>query len=221
MTMQEAMLQRHMVRKYSDTPLPDTITEQLNERLRENNQAHDLCMKLMRNNDRGVSFLIKILLAKGVKNYIILAGSENDPDRNEKLGYAGADMMLFAQTLGLNTWWVGGTYNRQVAEFIPSGKVAGILAIGYGKTQGVAHKSKSAAEVSSFDGDAPAWFSAGIEAALLAPTALNKQDFMIHGSGRGVSVNCKESVFSAINLGLVKYHFELGAGKENFDWVSG
>lgn len=29
----------------------------------------------------------------------------------------------------------------------------------------------------------------------------------------------KEAIFSGIDLGIGKYHFEVGAGKENFKWI--
>ena len=59
----------------------------------------------------------------------------------------------------------------------------------------------------------------GIEAALLAPTALAKQAFMIKGRGNQVSISCKNGIFTGVDTGLVKYHFELGAGKDTFEWV--
>ena len=68
-------------------------------------------------------------------------------------------------------------------------------------------------------GEIPAWFIDGVNAALLAPTALNKQEFTIKGVGSKVVITAnKESIFSGADIGLVKYHFELGAGKENFSW---
>ncbi len=68
-------------------------------------------------------------------------------------------------------------------------------------------------------GPAPAWFDKGVEALLLAPTALNKQAFTVRREGRKVSLTCSSGVFSGVDLGIGKYHFELGAGRENFDWA--
>ena len=143
------------------------------------------------------------------------------PDGADELcGYCGADLMLYAQTLGLNTWWVGGTYNRKGAQEKSEGaKPVGIIAVGYGQTQGVPHKTKTAEQVSSYDGEAPKWFKDGIEAALLAPTALAKQAFTISGIENKVSISCDNGIFTGVDTGLVKYHFELGAGKDNFEWV--
>ena len=218
MDIKEAMSQRHMVRKYLDKKIPDDIVKKINERIEINNKRYNLNMKLMLNNDTGVSSIIKLILARGVNNFIILAG-DNSPDLEEKLGYSGADIMLYTQTIGLNTWWVGGTYNRGVSKYVDNKKVTGIIAIGYGQTQGVPHKSKTVEEVSKYKNTIiPSWFIAGVDAALLAPTALNKQDFMIIGNGNKVSIECDNGIFTGSNVGLIKYHFELGAGKENFEW---
>ena len=211
MDMKQAMKERHMVRKYTDEPIPEDIVEKLNRRVRENNEQYGLSIKLMTNDDSAVPGVIKLILAKGVNNFFIMAG----PDGADELcGYCGADLMLYAQTLGLNTWWVGGTYNRKGAQ-----KKVGIIAVGYGQTQGVPHKTKTAEQVSSYDGEAPQWFKNGIEAALLAPTALAKQAFTIKGKGNKVSISCDNGIFTGVDTGLVKYHFELGAGKDCFEWV--
>ena len=175
-------------------------------------------MKLMVNNNKGVSSIMKLILAKGVNNFIILAG-DNSEKLDERLGYSGADIMLFAQTLGLNTWWVGGTFNRSVSQYVDNKKVTGIISIGYGESQGKPHKSKMVEDVSKYIGTViPSWFISGVDGALLAPTALNKQDFMIIGDGNKVKIECDNGIFTGSNVGLIKYHFELGAGKENFEW---
>ena len=217
MTIKEAMKERHMVRKYVDKEIPEDVVLKLNERIEQNNDKYNLSIKLMLNNDKAVNSIIKLLLAKGVKNYIILAGNESD-DLAELLGYSSADIMLYAQTLGLNTWYVGGTFNRGVSKYVPNKKVIGIVAIGYGVNNGEPHKSKTIEEVSCYDGNMPNWFKEGIEASLLAPTALNKQDYKIIGKGNNVKIEIDNGIFTGANKGLIKYHFELGAGKENFEW---
>lgn len=218
MDFKEAMQKRHMVRKYTDKPLSDEIIAKINERIELNNKTYDLNMKLMINNSKGVSSIMKLIMARGVNNFIILAGDVSG-NLDERLGYSGADIMLYAQTLGLNTWWVGGTFNRSVRRYVDNKKVTGIIAIGYGQTQGVPHKSKNVEDVSKYEGTIiPPWFISGVEGALLAPTALNKQDFMLIGNGNRVKIECSNGIFTGSNVGLIKYHFELGAGKGNFEW---
>ena len=197
MDMKEAMKARHMVRKYTDRTIPADIVDKLNERIRMNNELHGLSIRLMTNDKSAVPGVVRLILAKGVNNFFIMAG----PDGADELcGYCGADLMLYAQTLGLNTWWVGGTYNRKGAQEKSEGaKPVGIIAVGYGQTQGVPHKTKAAEQVSSYDGEAPQWFT-------------------ISGTENKVSISCDNSIFTGVDTGLVKYHFELGAGKDNFQW---
>ena len=218
MNLKEAMQKRHMVRKYINKPISDELINKINERISMNNKKFNLSMKLMVNNNKGVSSIMKLIMAKGVNNFIILAG-DNSSNLDERLGYSGADIMLFAQTLGLNTWWVGGTFNRSVSQYVDNKKVTGIIAIGYGESQGKPHKSKMVEDVSNYNGTViPSWFISGVDGALLAPTALNKQDFMIIGNKNKVKIACDNGIFTGSNVGLIKYHFELGAGKENFKW---
>ena len=221
MTIKEAVKQRHMVRKFTDKPIPADLAELLNARIAENNAAHGLNLKLVTGNSDGIGGMAKMLLTKTVHSYIVLAGKDR-ADLDEKLGYCGADLCLYAQTLGLNTWWVGGMFSGKGAMKHLETKdvrVNGVIAIGYGQTQGVPHKSKTAAEISQYNGAAPQWFLDGVEALLCAPTALNKQPYMVRGDGDRVSLTAGEGHFAGIDLGIGEYHFEVGAGKDNFQWV--
>lgn len=222
MTLQEAMSARHKVSKYKDIPLSADVIRQLNDRIKAQNQKYGLNMQLVTESKDAMPGVIAALMSKGVKNYIILAGPDT-PDVDEKLGYSSADLMLYAQTLGLNTWWIGGMYSRKNTKKNSNAgdnaKIIGIVVVGYGENQGVPHKSKSASEVSSYEGNAPEWFKAGVSAALLAPTAMGKQAFTIKGKGNKVSMTCNNGSYSGADLGIGKYHFELGAGKDNFEWM--
>ena len=221
MTMKEAIEKRHMVRQYTDKAIPADIEGFLRARIAENNQKYGLHLALVTGNSDGIGSMAKLLLSRTVNNYIVLAGTDT-LELDEKLGYCGADLILYAQTLGLNTWWVGGMFNGKGALKNLSNqdvRVNGVIAIGYGRTQGVPHKSKTAAEISEYNGDAPQWFIDGVNALLYAPTALNKQPYVVKGDGNRVSISAGDGHFSGIDLGIGKYHFEVGAGKENFEWA--
>ena len=220
MTMKEAIKERHMVRQYTDKAIPADIVELINARIAESNKKYKLALALVVGNSDGIGGMAKLLLSRTVNNYIVLAG-EDTSELDEKLGYCGADLILYAQTLGLNTWWIGGMFNGKGALKNLSNKavrVNGVIAIGYGRTQGVPHKSKTAAEISEYNGDAPQWFGDGVDALLYAPTALNKQPYVVKGNGNKVSIFAGDGHFSGIDLGIGKYHFEVGAGRENFEW---
>ena len=112
MDLKEAMEQRHTVRSYIDRPLPSEVIRLLAERIQKNNEAYRLHMQLITENIEAFGPLLRLILAKGVRNYIILSAPAG-PTVEERLGYCGADVMLYAQTLGLNSWWVGGTFNKK------------------------------------------------------------------------------------------------------------
>lgn len=140
MDLKEAMEQRHTVRSYIDRPLPSEVIRLLAERIQKNNEAYRLHMQLITENIEAFGPLLRLILAKGVRNYIILSAPAG-PTVEERLGYCGADVMLYAQTLGLNSWWVGGTFNKKGvqknADSAGTEKIIGLIAIGYGATQGV------------------------------------------------------------------------------------
>lgn len=69
MTIKEAISVRHVVRKYVDKPIPAEILEKLNARIAENNSGYGLEMKLKIDDDKAFNAIIKMILAKGVRNY--------------------------------------------------------------------------------------------------------------------------------------------------------
>lgn len=217
----EAMAERHTVRQYTDQKIPAEIIRRLTVKLDKSNEKHNLNMRLVTENTAAYGLSMKLMQAKGIRNYIVLSG-KNKPGVEEKLGYCGAEIMLYAQTLGLNSWWVGGTYRkRKVKKYAgvsKAEKMTGILVIGYGALENPPHTSKRADEISRYHGEAPEWFIKGVETVLLAPTALNKQAFRIIGDESKVAMTYQKGMFSGANLGIGKYYFEVGAGKQNFEW---
>ena len=57
MTIQEAMGQRHTVRKYTDKPISGELVEKLNARIADNNQEHGLSLSLVTGNADGLGVL--------------------------------------------------------------------------------------------------------------------------------------------------------------------
>ena len=134
---------------------------------------------------------------------------------DEKCGYYGERLVLRAQQLGLNTCWVAMTYTKIKTAFSigPGEKLCIVIALGYGETQGVAHRSKAFEKAARVEGAVPDWFKKGVEAALLAPTAMNQQKFQFVLDGDQVSAKAGIGFYTKIDLGIAAYHFEIGAGK--------
>lgn len=221
MNIQEAVQVRHSVRTYENKALDDNAISALSECIAQCNKDGDLHVQLVLNEPKAFdSFMAHYGKFSGVTNYVALIGKKSD-DLEEKIGYYGEKIALLAQTIGLNTCWVAMTYKKIKTAFtVNKGeKLCMVLAIGYGKTQGVAHKNKPMEKVCSFDNETPAWFLDGVKSALLAPTAMNQQKFYFTLNNGVVTAKAGGGFYTKVDLGIVKYHFEIGAGTDNFRWA--
>ena len=221
MNLEEAMKARHSVRQYHNKPLAAEAISCLQAEIAACNQESGLHIQLVTNEEKAFDgFMAHYGKFSGVTNYIALIGKK-DGDLEEKCGYYGQRLVLKAQQLGLNTCWVAMSYSKiKTAFLIGRGeKLCVVIALGYGKTQGVPHKSKALGEVAQAEGEMPGWFRNGAELALLAPTAMNQQKFTFTLSGSRVTAKPGMGFYTKVDLGIAKYHFEIGAGKENFTWA--
>lgn len=221
MTILEAMEHRHAVRSYLDRPIPADIVAALQAEVEACNAEAGLHIQLITDEPRAFgSFTAHYGMFSGVKNYFALVGKKSD-GLDEALGYYGERLVLQAQMLGLNTCWVALSFSRsKCGAVIDAGeKLVIVIPVGYGATQGKPHKSKPMERLCSVSGTMPDWFRAGMEAAMLAPTAVNQQKFLLTLHEDTVQARATGGFYSKVDLGIVKYHFELGAGKENFRWA--
>lgn len=221
MELLEAIKNRHSVRSYSDRKIEGDVKDKLQQFIDDCNNESGLNMQLVLEEPKAFgNFFIPYGKISGVRNYIALVGAKTD-DLDVKCGYYGEKVVLYAQMLGLNTCWVGIGYRKTPNAFTVGAneKLCLIIAIGYGNNQGKAHKSKTFEQVSRVQGAVPDWFRKGVEAALLAPTAINQQQFRFSLDGNKVSARAGIGFYAKVDLGIVKYHFEVGAGKENFQWA--
>lgn len=217
----EAMRQRHSVRSYTSKKIEGKIKEELTEYIRQCNKESGLNMQLVLNEPKAFSgFMAHYGKFTGVQNYIAVIGPKG-PALDEKCGYYGEKIVLYAQQLGLNTCWVALTYTKTKGAFcIEAGeKLVLVIAIGYGAAHGIAHKSKSPEAVSNINSTSPEWFKKGVAAALLAPTAMNQQKFTLALTGSKVTATAGRGFHTKLDLGIIKYHFEIGAGTKSFEWA--
>ena len=215
----KAMKERHSVRAYKDQPITGATLERLKAMVDKANADSGLHIQLVLNEPKAFdSRMAHYGKFSGVKNYLALIG-KRDGDLDEKCGYYGEQIVLGAQTLGLNTCWVALTYKKIPEAFTveKDEKLLMVIAIGYGEDQGRPHASKFYDEVAK-PHDAPQWFKSGVEAALLAPTAINQQKFSFELRGDKVRAKAKFGTCSKTDLGIVKYHFEVGSGKDSTIW---
>ena len=223
MELLDAIKARHSVRKYTDKPIEMAKVGALKAEMERINADAGLNIQLVLDEPKAFSTgMWKYGQFSGVRNYFAMAGPKGK-DAEEKIGYYGEELVILAQTLGLNTCWVGLTYKKIPGTFtLRDGDIVHcVIALGYGTIPGVQHPLKPAEGFYECEGVPPRWFQDGLEAALLAPTAVNQQKFkFILHPGNVVETKTSFSMAGYVNidLGIVKYHFEVGAGKENFMW---
>lgn len=228
MTLTEAITARHSVRQYLNKPIEVEKIEAIQECIALCNREGGVHFQLIANEPQAfASMLAKYGKFENVSNYLaIVAPKGNSGDVTA--GYYGEKLVLQLQILGLNSCWVGGTFKKvkEAYSVEQDEELKCVISFGYGATQGKPHPQKKTfddvAVNKSVASSFPDWFVHGVEAALLAPTAVNQQKFafVLH-DGNQVEAQAKFSLigYSNLDLGIAKYHFEIGAGKENFSWV--
>ena len=225
MTLREAIKARHSVRQYLDKPIEAEKIKQLQTLIEKSNREAGLHMQLVTGEPNAFGGgMAKYGKFSGVRNYIAMVCKKGD---DTALGYYGEQVVLLAQTLGLNTCWVGLTFSKQPDKFeVQSGEhLVCLVPVGYGATQGVQHPQKKTIDDVAEGKPFPEWFIRGVEAALLAPTAVHQQLFrFVLRDGNKVEAKKVFSLtngfgYAPIDLGIAKCHFEIGAGKENFEWI--
>lgn len=221
MTQLEAIRSRHSVRQYKDQPIEPELRALLCEEIEEINAESGLNIQLICDEPKAFnSFMAHYGNFTGVSNYFAIAYKKGE-DAQEKIGYYGERLVLFAQMLGLHTCWVALTYKRvpDVIKISKDEKLSLVISIGHGRNRGVAHKSKPISTLAPNYDSAPEWFKNGVDAALLAPTATNQQKFTLTLEGDKVKAKAGLGFYSKMDLGIVKYHFEIGSGKDCSIWA--
>lgn len=208
----EVIKARHSVRQYENKKIESEKRKALDELAAECNAESGLNIQMVYDEPKCFNSLMAHYgKFSGCENYIAIVGKKSK-DLDEKAGYYGEKLVLKAQELGLNTCWVAMTHGKVEAKVQKDEKTAIIISLGYGKNQGVAHKNKPLEEVCNQINEAPDWFKKGMEAVMLAPTAMNQQGFRFTLNGEAVTAVSTGGFYSKVDLGIVKYHFEVVSG---------
>jgi hypothetical protein len=169
----------------------------------------------------------------GAPAFIAFVGDMEEPSVQEKVGYTGEGIILEATALGLGTCWVGGFFRREiVASAIELADTEQILAItpvgyameaehwqerlmtGFGRSR---HRLPLARLVSGPPREQwPGWVGVSLEAARLAPSAVNRQPwrFEVKEDGVAISVRTRGPQFRVskrLDCGIAMLHLEVAA----------
>ena len=170
---------------------------------------------------------------KGAPAFIAFIGNMKDLHVQEKLGYMGEGVVLEATALNLGTCWVGVSFNPEIASYHAhikkDEKILALTPVGYTREKwsleekimtgfGRTHKRKSPGEL--IKGKAgtpwPQWVRDALEAAVVAPSARNRQPwrFSIEKDSITVSVdNLKDllNISKRLDCGIAMLHIEVAS----------
>ena len=220
MDMIEAIKSRHSVREYEPRPLEESVVSDLWEVIEACKRDSGLNIQLVTGNPEVFDIIARFGVIHGAETTVAFV--TRDKTEDERIGYWGQRIVLAAQQLGLNTCWAAMCSRRRSKAVRAEGeRVRLVIAVGYGKTQGKVRKTKSIEELSTVEcGQRPAWFDASMEAAQLAPTAMNNQHFHItlRSDGKTVCIEAPHGSLDRIDLGIVKRNFEEAANELGAEW---
>ena len=161
--------------------------------------------------------------------YAALVGRKG-PIEEEKLGYYGERLVLFAACRGLSTCWVARTYDRASArvDLSEGEELHDVIPVGYALDAvplkqrmiraGFRKRSKERADL--YRGpvplpEAPEWIQACVEAVWKGPSAINEQPVVFVQDSLDSPVRAELvrewTKLEHTDLGIAKYHFEVVA----------
>jgi hypothetical protein len=170
---------------------------------------------------------------KGAPAFAAFIGNTEDPHVHEKVGYVGQGIILEATALNLSTCWVGVSFRPEVAaSFIimkEKEKVLAVTPIGYVMEKwsmeekimtgfGLTHKRKSLAELVTGMEELkwPLWVKTALEAARLAPSAVNRQPWRFHVEPDTITISVDNlndtfNISKRLDCGIAMLHIELAS----------
>ena len=221
----ETIRERHSVREYDGKPLAQAEFDALGAVVEECAHESGLDIQLVGDNPEVFNVIARFGLIRWCRTHVAFVVDDVKAGGvavDEAIGYWGQKIVLAAQDMGFNTCWCAlCSRKKSRAVVAPGKKVRLVIAVGHGKTQGFSRKTKSVEALSSVEcAKVPAWFAAAMEAAQLAPTAMNNQNFKITllCDGKTVRIEAPQSGLNVIDEGIVRRNFEIAANEAGADW---
>ncbi len=170
---------------------------------------------------------------KGAPAFIAFIGNMDSPHVQEEVGYTGEGIILEATSLNLATCWVGGFFRPKVVASLigisENERVLAVTPIGYAterQTQeerlmtgfGLTHRRKALSRIATGlqKSEWTDWIKAALEAARLAPSAVNRQPWKIHVEPDSITVSVNRrvpnfNVSRRLDCGIAMLHIEVAA----------
>lgn len=237
----EQLRERHSVRSFTTEPIHEDHLKALNSEITMIN-THEAGMHfrlVTEDSDPFSGFTSSYGFFKNARNYLACVVDTDFPDYMERAGYLAQQFVMKAQSLGLSTCYVGGTYNagKVNVQMRAGWKLLFIVLTGYKSeapasfvaklASSIIHRKKRTIE-SFFEGDFQTavgeipYLRTMLEALACAPSSLNKQPVKVRLEERdGVKTVCAgvdaSNPKNLIDLGIAKFNMA-AVGDGVWDW---
>jgi len=170
---------------------------------------------------------------KNAPAFIAFVGNKDDPNVHEKAGYLGEAIVLEATALNLGTCWVGGFFRPEVAASLvgirENERVFAVTPVGYVSEKwsleerimtgfGRTHRRKPLSELVTGLAEQtwPMWVKTALEAARLAPSAVNRQPWRFHAEPDCITISVDNlndtfNIPKRLDCGIAMLHIELAS----------
>lgn len=167
---------------------------------------------------------------KGAPAVIVFIGDMRDIHVQEKVGYLGEGIILEATVSGLGTCWVGGFFRPEVAASLAhirgNEKVLAVTPVGYASEKisleekimtgfGKTHQRKPlhGLVTGTEEDKRPEWIKTALEAARVAPSAVNRQPWRFHIENDSITVSVDDlkdtyNISKRLDCGIAMLHIE-------------
>jgi nitroreductase len=170
----------------------------------------------------------------GAPALVAFIGDMRSPDVQEALGYMGEGIILEATALGLATCWVGGFFSPKraaaIAKIAPNERVLAVTPIGYAR-EGSSLQERAMSRFGRNwqrrplsdlvtgikENERLDWMKAALQAARLAPSAMNRQPWRFLVDRNSITVSADSTlnptmvVSKRLDCGIAMLHIEIGA----------
>ena len=228
----EAIFSRRSRRKFKQKMLPEDKLDHLSSVCQDFRPFPEARAVLVREPGDRVyrGFIGSYGKIENAPNYIAFIGNMDSSRAQEAVGYTGQGIILEATALELGTCWVGGFFRpEEVDRQIPIAKNERVLAVtpvGIPKDSlsfqeklmigvGRLHKRKRLSELVTGT-PKQGWMQTALEAARLAPSAVNRQPWRFSLGNNSISIHLDKrrdsnKISRRLDCGIAMLHLELGA----------
>lgn len=170
---------------------------------------------------------------KDAPAFAAFIGIVDSPHVHETVGYTGEAIILEATALELSTCWVGGFFRPEVAGSLSrtrrNERVLAVTPLGYARETetleeklmtgfGRTHQRHRLSHLTAGldEHNWPEWVRISLEAAKLAPSAINRQPWGFHVESDSITIYLRTKgpefgVSKRLDCGIAMLHIELGA----------